>query len=80
MKTKPSKKQFELNAKWTALNEIQGWQHFRVCTRRNGNDGIEVELMALCDRSVRFWLPRLELIDPVKWAVGWLDLDKEKTR
>jgi len=42
-------------------------------------EGIEVELMAVCDRNVRFWMTRLEMIDPEKWSVGWLDLDRITT-
>lgn len=72
--TKPSLKQFELNAKWTSAQELHGWRHFRVCSRRQGADGLEVEIMAVADRSVRFWLPRRAMLDPDKWWPGWVDL------
>lgn len=74
MSTKPSLKQFEINAKWTSVYETQGWFHFRVCSRRHREEGLEVEMMAVADRSVRFWLPRQVLLDPAKWRTGWVDL------
>jgi tryptophan-rich hypothetical protein len=47
--------------------------HYRICGRRNTADGLEVEMMAVCDRSVRFWLPRAALMDPEAWKTGWIE-------
>jgi tryptophan-rich hypothetical protein len=72
--TKPSKKSFEINAKWSSLVNEQGWVHYRICSRRNSESGLEIEMMAVCDRSVRFWLPRAALMDPLVWKTGWIDV------
>ena len=68
MKTK-----FELDSKWTAHPPRAGWRHFRIVARRYpSKDLLEVEVMAVCDRKVRFWIPSQQLLDKDKWSTGWL--------
>ncbi len=69
-----SKKLFEINANWTAIPEREGWNHFRISARRRDDKGgLELELMAVCDREIRLWIPRSELRDLNKWVPGWKD-------
>jgi tryptophan-rich hypothetical protein len=48
-----------------------GWRQFRVVGRRYANGGLEIELMAVCDPGVRFWLPAAELADRAHFMRGW---------
>ena len=64
---------FDLDSKWTAHSPQRGWRHFRVVSRRyNENSQLMLELMAVCDRQVRFWVIADELKDKDKWTSGWL--------
>ena len=70
-------KAFVINASWTATQPVKGWRHYRIsATKPAGkSDSGEamVEMMAVCDRTVRFWLSRRELIADVNWVTGWSD-------
>jgi tryptophan-rich hypothetical protein len=67
-------KAFDINARWTAQIPVQGWRHYRISARKSQKSALlMVEMMAVCDRSVRFWLERQQLIDDENWATGWLD-------
>ena len=43
---------------------------------RHSDSGRQLELMAVCDRSARFWLMESELKNGEIWAPGWSDLAK----
>lgn len=73
MAARYSKKLFELNSNWTSRKKRQDWNHFRISSRRKGTVGIELEMMAVCDRSVRFWVSLAELKDAELWQPGWQD-------
>lgn len=77
MQSKPgnfSKKLFQINANWTSLNQLAGWKHYRVATRRKSALGEwELEMMAVCDRQVRVWVNWATLRDPELWKPGWHD-------
>jgi tryptophan-rich hypothetical protein len=67
-----SKKQFEINATWTAVKPRSGWRHYRIAGRRKAEHGLlEIEMMSVCDRSVRFWIPKEELQKSEIWLPGW---------
>jgi len=70
-------KAFVINAPWTALQPVQGWCHYRIAatkSRKSSETGAPmVEMMAVCDRSVRFWLSKSALIDDLNWVTGWRD-------
>jgi tryptophan-rich hypothetical protein len=69
-----SKKLFLINANWTAVEAIQGWKHYRICARRRDDrEKLELEMMAVCDREIRFWVERSVLRDPKLWSPGWKD-------
>ena len=61
-----------IGSKWTSVNVIQGWNHFVVVTMEKKLDRWEVEMAAVCDKSIRFWVVKKELKDPEKWRPGWL--------
>lgn len=65
-------KAFEINAPWTALAPVEGWRHYRIAGRRRSDQGLTLEMMAVCDREVRFWLSRQSLIEDLNWQTGWL--------
>ncbi|RZA12466.1 MAG: TIGR02450 family Trp-rich protein [Proteobacteria bacterium] len=69
-----SKKLFEINSNWTSIQNIEGWNHYRIASRRKTDAGkLELELMAVCDREIRIWIPRASLRDPEQWRPGWID-------
>ncbi len=69
-----SKKLFLINANWTAVESIQGWKHYRIASRRRNEDGnLQLEMMAVCDREIRFWVERARLRDDTLWTPGWKD-------
>jgi tryptophan-rich hypothetical protein len=53
-----------------------GWRHFRVSARRYEAGELQLEMMAVCDREVRFWIPQLELHQGELWQPGWDRLTK----
>lgn len=70
-------KAFDINAPWTALSPVQGWRHYRISGSKpaaSSDTGLAVvEMMAVCDRAVRFWMSRSELINDLNWVTGWRD-------
>ncbi|HYX36180.1 MAG TPA: TIGR02450 family Trp-rich protein [Oligoflexus sp.] len=69
-----SKKLFLINSNWTSTSQLEGWKHYRITARRRTDKGkLELEMMAVCDRSVRVWVNRASLRDPLFWKPGWLD-------
>jgi len=71
-----SDKLWTINAKWTAMMPRYGWRHFRVSARRYEAGELQLEMMAVCDREVRFWIPQLELHQGELWQPGWDRLTK----
>ncbi len=69
-----SKKLFLINGNWTSLTLLEGWRHYRISSRRRSDSGkLELEMMAVCDRAVRFWVSRESLRNPELWKPGWHD-------
>jgi len=71
-------KAFVINARWTAIQPVEGWHHYRITGKKPASKSetgeATIEMMAVCDRGVRFWLSRRELIDDLNWVTGWLNL------
>lgn len=63
---------FSVQSKWTHTSGACGWKHFRIVTIRKGEDGKEFEMMAVCDKSVRFWVSMEDLKLEHEWKMGWL--------
>lgn len=68
-----SSKQFEINANWTASEPVNGFKHYRICSlRKNAETNvIEIELISVLDRSVRFFLEKQSLKKDSNWIPGW---------
>ncbi len=71
MKKKYSQKLFEINQNWTSLTRREDWTHYRISGRRKVAGGLELEMMAVCDREIRFWISLDELKNPELWEPGW---------
>jgi len=66
------KQNYDINGKWTSVESYRGWKHFRISGRRRQADrSLELELMAVCDRSIRFWIKQDDLNRPDSWQRGW---------
>ncbi len=74
----PKKQKFPhlLNSKWTSQKKIDGWRHFRVITRKNQGKWVYAEMVAACDREVRFWINAQLLKDRSQWEAGWQSLQE----
>ncbi|MBC7659715.1 MAG: TIGR02450 family Trp-rich protein [Chitinophagaceae bacterium] len=69
-----SKKLFEINSNWTSIQNMEGWAHYRIVSRRRSPKGkLELEMMAVCDRAIRVWVPRAVLRDSAHWRPGWIE-------
>jgi tryptophan-rich hypothetical protein len=70
-------KAFVINAPWTALVPVKGWRHYRICATipasRSETKLPMIEMIAVCDRSVRFWIDKKELVADLNWVTGWRD-------
>lgn len=66
-----SEKAFDINSNWTSLTKREDWTHYRISGRRKGSEGIELEMMAVCDRNIRFWIPLSDLKNGKLWVPGW---------
>ncbi|MCX6110887.1 MAG: TIGR02450 family Trp-rich protein [Proteobacteria bacterium] len=64
----------DMNAKWTSISPLEGWQHFRIVARRYEGKILHIELMAACDSAVRLWLPAEHLKDQGRFSPGWTRL------
>ena len=64
----------DINAKWTSILPLEGWQHFRIVARRYDGKMLQIELMAACDSAVRLWLPAEHLQDKERFSPGWTRL------
>ncbi len=73
MKRNYSQKLFEINSNWTSLVKREDWRHYRISGRRKVAQGVELEMMAVCDRDIRFWVAIEELKNSELWEPGWGD-------
>ncbi len=63
-----------VGSKWTATQKTWGWRHFQVINRSQQGEWIFVEMVASCDRKVRFWLNAEQLFEGSSWRASWLSL------
>tara|TARA_B100000902_G_C27093533_1_gene805062 strand:+ start:611 stop:826 length:216 start_codon:yes stop_codon:yes gene_type:complete len=66
------KKNLDINSNWTAVVPIKGWKHYRIAAKKKQDGQVLLELMSICDRSVRFWVDSETLINSSDWQPGWL--------
>ena len=55
---------------WSSVAEIQGWQHFVVVGQMQSNSVWQVEMAAVCDKSIRFWIKKKALKNSTVWLPG----------
>lgn len=65
-----------LGSKWTAKQKTFGWRHFQVFNRKNEGDWVFAEMVASCDRTVRFWINARQLKNESLWEAGWKTLQE----
>ncbi|MEB3232621.1 MAG: TIGR02450 family Trp-rich protein [Leptolyngbyaceae bacterium] len=68
-----------VGSKWTAVGKMWGWRHFQVVNRKNQDQWVFAEMMASCDRQVRFWINAQLLKDRSLWQPGWRSLDTSQS-
>ncbi|MCS6781632.1 MAG: TIGR02450 family Trp-rich protein [Gloeomargarita sp. SKYBB_i_bin120] len=64
----------KVGSAWTAQQPTWGWRHFQVKNRKRQGRFIFVELAAVCDPRVRFWVNARQLGDRNLWQPGWQSL------
>ena len=74
--SKKQKYPYLLGSKWTAQQKTWGWRHFQVVNRKNQGKWVFAEMVASCDRSVRFWINAKQLSDSSLWQAGWKTLQE----
>ena len=74
--TKKQKFPYLLGSKWTARQKTWGWRHFQVINRKNQGKWVFAEMIASCDRSVRFWINAEQLKNSDSWEAGWKALSE----
>lgn len=69
----PKKQKFPhlVGSKWTSHHTTWGWRHFQVTNRKDEGQWVFAEMVASCDRNVRFWLNAEQLKDRSLWEPGW---------
>ena len=76
--TKKQKFPYLVGSKWTAMQKTWGWRHFQVVNRQNQGEWVFAEMVASCDRNVRFWLNAKQLKESSLWQPGWQSLAEMK--
>tara|TARA_Y100001968_G_scaffold312160_1_gene335029 strand:- start:980 stop:1201 length:222 start_codon:yes stop_codon:yes gene_type:complete len=66
-----------LNTKWTSKINIRGWKHFKIINYFKKKQ--QVELYAICDKSIKIIINYKELTNLNLWSPGWKSIKiKEK--
>ena len=61
-----------LNSKWTSVTKKDGWIHYQV--RNVLIKKKQIELYAICDKTVRLIIDIKDIKNKSKWLPGWKDL------
>ena len=61
-----------LHSNWTSVTKKNGWIHYQV--RNVLKKKKQVELYAVCDKSISFIIDINELKEKSQWLPGWKDL------
>ena len=61
-----------LHSKWTSINKKNGWTHYQV--RNVLVKKKQIELFAVCDKTVSIVIDSSEIKNKSKWLPGWKDL------
>ena len=64
-------------SKWTSLRKLYGRRHYEIININKKND--EIELFAVCDKSLRVFTKKEDLKNIKNWKRGWgLKIEKKK--
>ena len=58
------------NSKWSSIERLNGWIHYEVLNIIKTNQ--EVEMLCVCDKSIKMIILMDELRDKKKWVPGWI--------
>tara|TARA_A100001015_G_scaffold321031_1_gene449743 strand:+ start:1008 stop:1244 length:237 start_codon:yes stop_codon:yes gene_type:complete len=58
------------NSKWSSMERLNGWIHYEVLNIRKANQ--EIEMLCVCDKSIKVKILIFELRDKKKWLPGWI--------
>ena len=61
-----------LHSKWTSVSKINGWIHYQV--RNVLVKKKQVELYAVCNKSVSLIINKKDLRNKSEWLPGWKDI------
>ena len=61
-----------LNSKWTSVTKKDGWIHYQV--RNVLIKKKQIELYAICDKTVSLIIDIKDIKDKSEWLPGWKDL------
>ena len=61
-----------LNSNWTSIKKKNGWIHYQV--RNVLKKKKQVELYAVCDKSISLIIDINQLKEKSQWLPGWKDL------
>ena len=61
-----------LHSKWTSINKKNGWTHYQV--RNVLVKKKQIELFAVCDKTVSIVIDISEIKNKSEWLPGWKDL------
>ena len=67
-----NEKKFNINTNWTSVSTLHKRKHYRIAGKRDESHYEQIEMMAVLDKSERFWISKEELSDPSHWKEGWL--------
>jgi tryptophan-rich hypothetical protein len=73
---KKQKFPYLIDSKWTSQQRTWGWRHFQVINRKNEGKWVFAEMVASCDRTVRFWINAQQLKQRDLWLPGWKTLEE----
>ena len=64
-------KEYDIGSKWTHTLKTRAFKHYRIAGRRYSPEGeLELEIMAVLDRSHRFWIKKRIFVE-ADWKQGW---------
>ena len=68
---KKHKNSLKVNSNWTAVKAVKGWKHYRISARKYTDKELYLELMAVCDRDIRFDVKAVDFSTDDNWVSGW---------
>lgn len=67
-----NEKILQINSNWTSLSSKYKFKHYRISSKKIEDGKVKYELMAILDKSDRFWLSSSDLSHKQDWKPGWI--------